>query len=305
MNKVKRFGGAYRTQNASLVAGQQWGVISRRQLLECGVSADAVKRWRADGKLHVIHRGVYALGHRSVPIEGRLVAAVLHGGAGSVLSHATAAWWWGIVPNEPKIIEVSTKSGAGSTEGVRVHHPRHVRATTHRRFPITTLAQTLLDFAAHASLNALRRALAEVDYRRLLKIAEVEAVCGHGRIGSKKLRQALERHQPRLALTRSELELLFFALCESAGIPPPQVNAQVSRMRIDMVWPEHGLAVELDGHEGHRTPAQIERDRRRELHARMAGYVVIRYTWSQVVFEPDLVVADLRRQFSLLARSVG
>ena len=76
-------------------------------------------------------------------------------------------------------------------------------------------------------------------------------------------------------------------------------------MRIDAVWPEQRLAVELDGYEGHHTPAQMERDRRRELHARMQGYTVIRSTWSQVAHEPDLVVADLKRQFSLLALSAG
>jgi very-short-patch-repair endonuclease len=67
----------------------------------------------------------------------------------------------------------------------------------------------------------------------------------------------------------------------------------VSRMRIDMVWPALGLAVELDGYQGHHTPAQMERDRRRELHARRAGLALIRYTWTQVTREADLVVADL------------
>jgi very-short-patch-repair endonuclease len=64
-------------------------------------------------------------------------------------------------------------------------------------------------------------------------------------------------------------------------------------MRIDMVWPALRLALELDGYEGHHRPAQMERDRRRELHARGAGLALIRYTWSQVRYEADLVVADL------------
>ena len=37
----------------------------------------------------------------------------------------------------------------------------------------------------------------------------------------------------------------------------------------------------------------MERDRRKELELRAAGFVVIRYTWPQVMEQPDLVVADL------------
>jgi very-short-patch-repair endonuclease len=274
---------------AAEIAGQQWGVIGWSQLRDCGVSYATAHEWRASGKLHVMHRGVYALGHAWVPIEGRLAAAVIH--SGGVLSHATAAWWWGLIDDEPPVIDVSTPSRARSTDGVRVHHPRRVDATTHRRFPITTVARTLVDYASVA--RDVRQALAEAEYRRLLDVEEVLAVCTAGRAGSKRLRRALARHEPKLALTRSDTERRFLRLCDRAGLPTPEVNEPVGRMRIDMVWPALRLAVELDGYEGHHTPAQMERDRRRELHARRAGLTLIRYTWSQVRYEADLVVADL------------
>jgi hypothetical protein len=234
-----------------------------------------------------------------------MLAAILHAGPGSVLSHATAAWWWGLIPDEPIIIDISTANRSRSTEGVRVHHPRRVEATSHRRFPITTVARTLVDLAAQSPLSVVRQALAEAEYRGLLNLDEIEQYLGRGRPGGRRLRQALARHQSRLALTRSDLERRFLALCERAGIPLPEVNEPVSRMRIDKVWPRHRIAVELDGYEGHHTPAQMERDRRRELQARMHGYTVVRYTWSQVVNEPDLVVADLKRLLSSAARSAG
>jgi very-short-patch-repair endonuclease len=37
------------------------------------------------------------------------------------------------------------------------------------------------------------------------------------------------------------------------------------------------------------------RDRRRDLTLRGAGYIVLRYTWDQLVEEPALVMADLTR----------
>jgi very-short-patch-repair endonuclease len=77
----------------------------------------------------------------------------------------------------------------------------------------------------------------------------------------------------------------------------------VSRMTVDALWRSERLAVELDGYEGHRSRGQTERDRRRDLQLRMAGFTAIRYTWRQINDEPDRVAADLQRQLSSSAPS--
>ena len=285
---------------AAWLAGGQWGVIGWDQLRGCGITRSVASRWRADGKLHVMHRAVFALGHPSVPIEGRLVAAILHAGDGAVLSHRTAAWWWGLIPEAPRVIDVSTPTRARSTSGVRVHHPRHLESTRHRRFPITTVSRTLLDLAARSTFGEVRQALAEADYKGLLDVEEIQAIAGQGRRGSVKLRKALARHLPQLAHTRSKVEQRFLKLCERAGLPLPEMNVRIGRMTVDAVWREQRVAVELDVHDGHGSRAQIERDRRRDLHLRAAGYLVIRYTADQIGNDPDQVVADL---LNSLARS--
>jgi very-short-patch-repair endonuclease len=63
---------------------------------------------------------------------------------------------------------------------------------------------------------------------------------------------------------------------------------------VDMLWRGPRVIVELDGHDAHDSSAQIERDRRRELRPRAAGFVVLRYTRDQVTPEPELIVTDLR-----------
>jgi len=290
------------TLQAAAVASAQWGVISLEQLRDCGVADSVANRWRWEGRLHTIHRGVYALGHSSVPIEGRLVAALLHAGPGSLLSHQAAGWWWGILDREPGVIDVSAPGRRRSLDGVRVHHPRLLDGTRWRRLPITAVSRTFRDLAAESSIEELRRALAQADYRRLLNLDEVSAACGQGCHGTARLQAALRRHEPRIALTRSELERRFLEACEAARIEPPEVNAVVEGWTVDMLWPRERVVVELDGRDNHSSPGQMERDRRKDLQLRAAGYVVVRYTWAQIIFETQAVLADLRAILSPAGR---
>jgi hypothetical protein len=293
------------TLRAADVASAQWGVISLQQLRDCGVSQSVANRWRWEGRMHTIHRGIYALGHSSVPVEGRLVAALLHAGPEAVLSHRTAAWWWGMLDREPGVIDVSAPGRHRSLNGVRVHHPRVLDATRTRRLPVTTVARTLRDAASRSSAYEVRRMLAQADYRGLLVFSEVEAVCGAGRPGSARLMAALQRHEPRIALTRSELERRFLDLCEAGGIPLPEVNVQVEGWTVDMLWRSERVIVELDGRDNHSSPGQLERDRRKDLHLRRARYVVLRYTWAQVTFEAGTVTADVTATLSSAAQSAA
>ena len=54
-----------------------------------------------------IHRGVYAVGHANLPLEGRFLAAVKACGPGAVLSHMSAAALWGFMPWEERYPEVT------------------------------------------------------------------------------------------------------------------------------------------------------------------------------------------------------
>src|SRR4051794_13570000 len=91
------FMGGMRPQNASRqlavsqFAENEHGVAHRRELYELGLSPDSVKRWTADGRLHRVHRGVYAVGRRELSVHGKRLAAVKACGPGAVLSHLTAA----------------------------------------------------------------------------------------------------------------------------------------------------------------------------------------------------------------------
>jgi very-short-patch-repair endonuclease len=260
------------------------------------VSASTISRWVSEGYLHLVLPRVYAVGHTAAGPEAALAEALLYGGPGAMLSHATGLWWWGLSERQPRQIQISTPKNCPSPNGtVRVYGRRQLDRHWHRRFPVTSVAQTLLDFATEAAPRQLRRALAEADYRRLLDVSAMNALCGQGRKGSDALRKALAEHQPDLARTRSELEERFLELCKKGRLPSPELNVTVCGLMVDALWREQRVIVELDGRGAHGTPAQIARDHERDLKLRAAGFVVLRYTWSQITRNPAAVLADLKQ----------
>ena len=82
----------------------------------------------------------------------------------------------------------------------------------------------------------------------------------------------------------------------------PKVNAKIGRVRVDALWRDQAVVVELDGASAHGGWTAIKRDRDREMALRAKGLRVVRYTWDQVTDRPDEVAADLRR---LLIQRVG
>jgi len=280
------------------LATKQWGVVGRQQLLDCGLSSTGIKRRIARGQLHHIHPGVYALGHRRIPTAGLCVAALLHGGSSAVLSHLTAAWWWGLIETEPHTIDVSSAGHARSAAAVRVHRPRKLQTACHRGLPVTPVVRTLRDVAFLLPARRTRRAMSVADYKRLLDLVAAQRQLGRGRPGAAALRRELERFDPNRGLTRSPLEDEFIEVCELHGLPLPLLNAKVGDFTVDALWPELHVAVELDGGQAHGTPAAVAADRARDLYLRDAGYQVLRYSWDQIIHEPERVVADLRRHLA-------
>ena len=78
----------------ALLAAEEWSVLSRDELRLCGLSRSGISTRVRRGQLHRLHQGVYAVGHKNVPLEGEFLAAVKACGPGAVLSHYAAAALW-------------------------------------------------------------------------------------------------------------------------------------------------------------------------------------------------------------------
>jgi hypothetical protein len=283
------------------LATRQWGVVSVGQLRALGFGRAAVTRRVHAGRLHRIHRGVYAVGHTRLGRDGRRLAAVLACGEGAVLSHTSAASHWGLLDTAAARIDVTAPRSRAGVQGVRLHRSRFLDArdtTSHEGLPITTVARTLLDLAATVQPHRLERALAQAERLELYDHRAIEALLAraNGHRGGTALAQATTSEP---AWTRSEAEARFLDLVREATLPEPLVNLTLAapdhpRLEVDFCWPTHRLIVELDGWETHRTRAAFEHDRRKDAALNAAGHRVLRFTWRAIKHDAPTVKRRLR-----------
>jgi len=81
-------------QRLAVIATRQHGVVSIRQLEHLGFGRSTVTDEVASGRVHRVHRGVYAVGHQRLSWHGHCLAAVLANAPAAVVSHFSAGWLW-------------------------------------------------------------------------------------------------------------------------------------------------------------------------------------------------------------------
>jgi very-short-patch-repair endonuclease len=286
-------------QAIAALARDQHGVVDRAQLRALGLSDGAIDRRVATGRLHVVYRGVYAVGHTVLTPRGRWMAAVLAGGPGTVLSHAAAGALWGLRPSAATRIDITVRrSGRATRAGLRIHRPRDLPAaetTTHDRIPVTTPTRTILDLAAVLPRRPLERLLDRADDLQLFALTSFDALLtAHpGHRGAHRLRAILDSHDAGTTLTRSDLEERFLAICRAHGFPDPKVNHDLAGRERDFVFPEQRLVVEIDSWRYHRSRRAFETDRYRDQTLLVAGYRSVRITDTQLEYDPPGVAATL------------
>jgi hypothetical protein len=282
-------------------AADQWGVLSLAELFACGLSPKSVVTGVRNGRLHPIHRGVYAVGHRRVALEGRFLAAVKACGAGAVLSHFSAAALWGFMDWEERHPEVTLVGTAPRAHpGLRIHRTTRLDPddrTRHRGIPITSPARTLVDLAAtleHRPLRAVTRRAQSLQRVNLRQLAATLAR-HRRRPGAAKLAEIIATGP---APTRSELEDVVLDLILRGGHVHPDVNVPYvvagQRTVPDFRWPEHRLVLEADSTTWHDNPLAREDDADRQALLEAHGERVLRVTWAQAIASPGRTLARLR-----------
>ena len=293
-------------------------LATRAQLRTAGLSRRALQAGMKSGDIVRICRGVYAT--RPLPDRG---AYLLSGGvvdAGylalvrSVLLRLgpevcaggrTAAVLWGFdLAVEPTQVELAVPVGGDrKLSGVAAIQHAELDIVTLKVLDlepvqVTSAVQTVLHCALLLPLaeavvvadSALRRKA--VTRRQLVKAAAQL----RGTPGAVQVRQVIALSDPK---SESVLESLLRVLLAQAGIAAPETqydirDGKVFVGRVDFCWPLLRLIVECDGRRWHDPDDARTGDRRRDNAFECLSWRVLRFSWAEVVHQPEYVLTQVR-----------
>lgn len=287
-------------------------VISRAELVNIGFSDDRIATMMNKELWQRLHDGVYFLGAGELTWRQRARAAVLACGEGAFLSHESAARWWSLDgAADHDIIHVTVARTSGPRpKNVKVHHPSRQQKTVVRdHVRMTTILETLVDFAADAGRQLVERAVESALLGRRTTERHIWRLIAmnsrHGVRGVALLRHVM-LHRPKGKPARSVLELEVLELIRKEGLPVPVRNQDVidangDTREIDLCYVLHKGAIEADGQAFHSTATQTENDRLRQAALEAVGYRFVRVTWYDRFHRPEWVIEQIR---ALLVASV-
>jgi hypothetical protein len=264
-------------------------VVDVNDLRACGLSDDAISSRVSAGRLHRLYRGVYAVGHPTISLRARCLAAVKACGPGAVISHFAAAFLWGMLEPFARYPDV-TAPKPRKHPTINTHQSKDLETTTLHGIPVTTPIQTLIHLSSVLPFKTLRRAVNEALNRRLITAEQL--VTTHHR-GAKKLRSVLATAAP----TRSDNENLALHVLHEAGIAKPLVNPSIGGTNKipDFLWPDHNLILEADSWRYHDHPLARADDRDKQAELEALGYTVIRTSWAEMTTRPDRMINRVQR----------
>lgn len=251
--------------------------------------------------LEPIHRGVYRLAASPTSWNQEVLAACLAAGDG-VASHRAAAVLWALRGFDEPPVEITVR-GRRRPElvGPIVHRTDRldpVDLSRRWRIPVTAPARTLLDLAAVVDVDVLEPALEDAVLRGLAPVpwlrGTLDRVGGSGRRGAAPLRALLDSRDSATAPTQSVLEDSLLGVLRGGGLPEPVRQHPVGSLRVDLAYPQIGLAIEADSRPWHAGRGDVERNSSKQNALVARGWRVLRFTWFDVKTRPRYVVATVR-----------
>ena len=267
-------------------AEQQYGLITRAQARDLGVSDSAIDRRVASGRLIVVHPGVYRFPGAPVTSHQRALAAAFW--TGGLVSHASAGRLWRLegVMSDGLHLTIAYER-IRRDEEITVHRTVSL-PDIDRRFvdgiPCTSATRTLIDLAPSVDDETLEAAMECARRMGLTTLTlmgrRADALCGRGRPGSQRIRRVLSAAEGRAL--ESRLEVKARRLLHASALPRPVAQYSLGRFRLDFAWPRLQVAVECDGFEHHGSRLQWKRDRRRVAAIEAMGWRLVHLTWDDV-----------------------
>ena len=268
-------------------------------------SRRSVDRWLSSGRLVRLHPGWVVL--REFANDWTVRAHAATGYTGGLLSHMSALAVHGIVDQEVPRLDVTVRSTdrIRSTGWLRVHRSnRSCPIVIARGLGATDVARALVDTWGDAHQARARREYAgtarnaalRATRERRVTVPQLEAELA--RVDRLPGRAALVELLADLrAGVQSFLEGLGVRAFLAAGLPQPWLQYEIplgyGSLHVDAAWPEVKLAVEFDGAAFHSGRDDWQRDLRRDAALAAAGWVVLRFSWTDVTERPAFCAAQV------------
>ena len=305
MRRIRNSSDGALWRDVGTLASKQQGLVSREQLRTLGFSDNAISKALERGWLRPVFHGVFSVGHEYLTVYARMLAATMACGEGSVVSHGTAAWLYGLSGRQFMTVDVIAPVEAGrKIAGIRRRFvPAPVGREVWRRqgVPVTSPARTIVDCAG----SDPTRVSALVEQAAVLGLLDVHAIDwvldGPRRRGTKHLLRVVEpwrRYRPGIKL-RSRMEAKMLPLLTEAALPIPETNVRLriggKTYEVDFLWRRQKLIVETDGGRFHDNPAAGARDSDRNHALAEAGYRLPRLGWDDLRDRPDKTMSEIAR----------
>jgi hypothetical protein len=291
------------------LATLQHGAISRAQLFARGVSRKAIQRAVESGELIRRAPAVFVVAGAPRTWRQDLMVAVLDAGPGACVSHRAAAVLLGIARRGSReLVEItSPRSRTHATWGAIIHRPldfvyeRDVVVID--GIPCTGPLRTLVDLGVSESWLEVWDAIERAIQAGLVTHKGCEwmlaTLSRQGRHGVGPFRRALDERalkmgaphpgllEPRMAGVDARYRLPAYTYQHDAFGD--------GSVLIDFAWVDEKVAVEVLGFEDHGNPKAMTDDFEREHRLVNAGWIVLKFTWYQVVKRPKHVADTILR----------
>jgi very-short-patch-repair endonuclease len=279
-------------------AAAQHGVITAAQLERLTTTDWQWRRFVHLGWLRRVAPRVYVIAGAPLTWERGIQTGLLSLGPTALVSHRAAATLHGFDRCHPEAVEFTLpRARRNRRGGATVHSTSHLGRTdavTVAGFRVTSATRTVIDLArlrvprteieaAIDSAVRLRLSSPAVLERRLAELR------GRGRWGCRLLDELLIDSGGHTMLERR-----FLALVRHAGLPRPRTQVITRRgtrtvARVDFLYDEYQLVVEVSGQHGHASPAERSKDAQRRNELQELGWAVYEYTWHHVTREQSYV----------------
>lgn len=285
----------------SHLAASQAGVFARDQARRAGYSPRRTRRRLDRGDWVVVTAHVYTQASTVLGTDSWLWAGYLAAGKGAVVSHLSAGRLHGLgVASQVPWITVAPGRRM-ALEGVRLvrAHVGRGEVDAAGGMLVTSRGRTIVDCLCVLRFGAALELMDRALQRRWTSVADLAAGSRRrfGRPGAPQLRRLL-RHATCDA--RFEAERRLHTLLRRAGIGGWKANAEIRDAPgelvavADVLFEKYRLVIEVDGRAWHSSGERFQHDRTRQNALVAMGYVVLRFTWYDVVRRPEYVVGSVR-----------